>query len=152
MWIACYYGDSPSFFPVVIVHETTHGFMHRYRSPVNVPNWLDEGAADWMAGKVVRNDHEVHRRQVAAVQRLHFTHSFGGDFFTAPNIQSWQYGIASSMTEFLLESNPKGYRRLINGIKDGKDWQQSLQEAYGVTPAELAFRYGVFVHVPGVQP
>ena len=150
--ISCYYGDVPSFFPVVIVHETTHGFMHRYRSMKHVPSWIDEGAADWIAGVAVRNDGAVRRRQSNAIAQIRATRSLGGDFFFADHIRDVQYGIASSMTDFLLRMNPKAYRKLINGVKDGLDWQTSLKESYGMTPQELAYRYGLSIGVPGVMP
>lgn len=150
--ISCYYGDVPSFFPVVIVHETTHGFMHRYRSMKRIPSWIDEGAADWIAGVAVPSDGAVRRRQNNAIAHVRQTRSLGGDFFFTDQIREVQYGIASSMTDFLLRFNRKAYRKLINGVKDGLDWQTSLKESYGMTPQELAFRYGLSIGVPGVMP
>lgn len=153
MLISCYYGSSPSFFPVVIVHETTHGFMHRYRSAQHIPSWINEGAADWVAGAVVRNDNAVRRRQAAAVAQIWQTRSLGGEaFLYAEQVHGVQYGTASKMTEFLLSFNPKAYRKFINGIKDGQTWQVSLKENYGFTPEQLAFRFGQYIGVPGVTP
>jgi hypothetical protein len=150
--ISCYHGEVPSFFRVVIVHETTHGFMHRYRGPADIPSWINEGAADWIAGKSVPIDHSVANRQRSALAMIRMTRSLGGDFFTAEQLTVNQYGIASSITDFLLNYNFKAYRKLIDGIKDGKDWQQSLKDSYGLSPEELAFRYGMtFAGVP-VRP
>lgn len=149
--ISCYYGDVPSFFPVVIVHETTHGFMHRYRSAKRIPSWIDEGAADWVAGGVP-GDNAVRRRQSNAFAQVRATRSLGGDFFYTDQIREVQYGIASSMTDFLFRFNSKAYRKLLNGIKDGVDWKASLKESYGMSPEELAFRYGMSIGVPGVTP
>ncbi len=54
--IGCYCGDDPVTFAHVLVHETTHGFNHRYLSPLPLPNWLDEGIAEWIAITIVKSD------------------------------------------------------------------------------------------------
>ncbi|MCH2204212.1 MAG: basic secretory family protein [Fuerstiella sp.] len=47
--VGCYRGESPSYFGVVLVHETAHGYIHRYRSTARIPSWINEGVADWVA-------------------------------------------------------------------------------------------------------
>jgi hypothetical protein len=150
--IACHRGLDPRFFAGMLVHETTHGFIHRYKSSERIPSWLNEGAADWIAATVVASDKTVQIRQQQAIARLRQTGTLGGDFFTAEAIDGWQYGVASSMTDFLLRSNPKAYRKLFDGIKSGQSWEESLKEAFGVTPEGLAQRYGVCIGMPGLRP
>jgi hypothetical protein len=150
--IACHRGDDPVFFATTLVHETAHGFLHRYKSPRVIPSWLNEGAAEWIAAAVVTAGTSVPQRQQRAIAQVHETGTLGGDFFTVENIHDWQYGIASSLTDFLLRTDPKRYRRLIEGIKDGLSWQDSLQRSYGLTPEQLTQRYGASIGVPALKP
>jgi hypothetical protein len=41
---------------------------------------------------------------------------------------------------------------LIDGIKEGQTWEESLQNAYGMTPAELSRLYGERIGVPNLTP
>src|SRR5690606_11851392 len=40
-------------FAHVLVHESVHGFLHRYRSPVHVPTWINEGLAEYIAFRLL---------------------------------------------------------------------------------------------------
>jgi hypothetical protein len=140
--IGCYYGNDPAFFRSLLVHEAVHGFMHRFKSRENVPSWLDEGAADFIAGKVVPGCDDVKLDQTEAIQRLWRTRCVDGDFFTARQIKGWQYGLASSLTGYLLEWDPHRYRKLIELIKTGVEWEESLKRTYGVSPEQLIEKYG----------
>ena len=137
----------------VIVHETAHGFVHRYRSSQRLPMWLNEGAAEWVAARVNRGDTSVQRKQADGILTMRQARSLGGNFFASDDrFAVWQYGAASSMTDFLIRSNPKAYREMIEGIKSGKKWEEALKSAYGVTPPELAARFGMAVGAPGLTP
>ena len=94
--MACHRGDDPSTFAHMLVHETSHGFNHRWMSPTHLPNWLNEGIAEWAGTQVVpacrqvplkvtrlgkrrlaltagvRLQPEVHRRQVLLEAALLF--------------------------------------------------------------------------------
>ena len=139
--VSCHCGKDPYYFAAVLVHETTHGFNHRYKSAPQLPSWLDEGIADWTAMTVVHNNTAVLRKVQVGVAQAKQQGNLGGNFFTADHIDRWQYGIASSMVDFLLKSNGKAFRKMLDSIKLVK-WQDALKDAYGVTPAELTAAYG----------
>ncbi len=149
---ACFMHGDLAVFATVLTHETTHGFMHRYKSPQPLPSWIEEGAAEFMAAVVVPGCKVVQNDQQTASARLRETRSLGGDFFTAKSIDTWQYGVASSLTEFMLRWDAKAYRAMIDGVKEGMGWEESLKKAYGVTPEELTERFGRKVGVPGLKP
>lgn len=149
---SCHRGADPVFFATMLVHETAHGFIHRYKSATHVPTWLNEGAAEWIAAAVVAKDKEVKRRQQEAILQMRQMRSLGGNFFTADTLARWQYGAASSMTDFLIRNDPKRYRQLMEGIKSGLSWQEALQKSYGLTPEELALSYGMAIGAPGLRP
>lgn len=170
--ISCYLGQRPSYFAAVLVHETAHGFTHRFKSSEYVPSWLNEGISEWVANMVVSQDDGIRNKVKLAVQEMQTTHSMGGNFFTVERIADWQYGIAASMVDFLVKYTPptaargkglaKGrraktqetacFRKLVDGIKEGTPWNQSLQDAYGLTPNELVERYGQYMGIANLQP
>jgi hypothetical protein len=150
--ISCYCGDDPFYFGGLLVHETTHGFNYRYKSGQRLPSWLNEGIADWAAIAVVRGDRGARTRVRNAVVQAKKQGNLGGDFFTTRQIAPWQYGIAAGMVDFMLKSNPKAFRELIDAVKSGKKWEDALQAAYGVTPEELAAQFGMSMGIPRLMP
>jgi len=150
--ISFHAGQDPLYLAGVIVHETTHGFIHRYKSPIIIPNWLNEGIADWVAMTVVRGDSGVRRKIKAGIERARQTGSLGPNFFTADNIAAEQYGLASAMVDFLLRLKPKAFRDLIDSIKSGQKWDVALKKTYGLTPEELTHQFGLSIGVPNLQP
>lgn len=76
----------------------------------------------------------------------------GNDFFTADQIEPWQYGIASGLTTFMIRQRKKGYVAFINGIKDGMPWQESLAKNYGVSLERLVHFYGQSIGIRSLAP
>jgi hypothetical protein len=150
--ISCYCHTTPQELASVIVHETTHGFVHRYKSASQLPTWLNEGIAEWVAATVVRTDDSVRRKQQAGLETIRRLHSLGGSYFTTPNLDAWQYGVAATMTDYLIRTNPKGFRELIEQIKMGQKWQDALQKSYRLTPEQLALQFGMASGIPGLSP
>jgi hypothetical protein len=163
--ISCFAGDDPKYLATVMVHETTHGFNWRYKAAEYLPSWVDEGAAEWVASHVVTCDDSIHRKVLVAMKRMQATRSLGGDFFTADQIAAWQYGVAVSITDFLLKYEPSGkaataprakaghrYRDFIEAIKLGMSWEDALKKAYGLSPADLVRLYGQTIGIPDLKP
>jgi hypothetical protein len=152
--MSCYKGSSEGFFAVVLVHETSHGFIHRYKTSIDVPPWMNEGIADWVAGTVVgKLDDDVQSRQLDAIEQIRATRTLGGNFFANnADLSSWQYGTASSMVEMLLRVDPKKYRKLVDNVKEGLDSEAALRDAYGIGFAELTEQYGRLAGVPNLLP
>jgi hypothetical protein len=152
--MACWKGTSEGFFAVVLVHETSHGFIHRYKSSIHIPPWINEGIADWVAGTVVgKLDDEVRRRQYEAVAEIRRAGTLGGQFFAdGADLTRTQYGTASSMVEILLRIDPKKYRKLVDNVKEGMDSEAALRDAYGFGFVELTQQYGRLAGVPNLTP
>ena len=116
-------------FAHVLVHESVHGFLHRYKSPVNIPSWANEGLAEWIANELVRRPgraQESHRYAKYVLQQ----HGSLGEFFEADHIVGWQYPVAEMLTTFMIERNKKGYVAFINGLKDGLAVEEALETKY----------------------
>lgn len=137
-------------FAHVLVHESVHGFLHRYRSPNRIPSVWNEGLAEVIAAELVPG-RVVEYSQRMAQTVLRETGSFGG-MWDAPHIQAWHYGVASSLTALMIRENKRGYVDFINGIKDGLEWRQSLEEHYGVSLDKLVRYYGDQIKARNLSP
>lgn len=155
--IGIWKGEHEAFFGKVLVHETAHGFVHRYKSSVFIPSWVNEGIADWVAAAVVAGDTSVRQRQRDAAQRVQQTGSLGGNFFDEEqNIEGWQYGVASNMVTLLLVNDRSKtktkYKDFLDLMKEGLTPAEALKETYGATLAQLVTLYGQSIGVPNLQP
>lgn len=149
--VGCYRGNNPSFFAALLVHETSHGYNHRYLSTVHIPSWINEGLAEWVATKAVPREREMNRRRQEATARLRQTGTLEGVLSNRVS-GHWQYGAAHSMVDLLIRENPQQFRLFFNGIKHGLPWEDSLVRAYGATPADLVRLYGRAIGVPNLGP
>jgi hypothetical protein len=149
--IAFYRQPNELDFAHVLVHESVHGFLHRYRSPVEVPSWANEGLAEAIAWDMVPRKGLAQSSLAEARQDLQTRKSME-QFFELDHIVAWQYPVARTLTEFMIRTNKQGYVDFINAVKDGQPWAQALQTKYGVTPEQLVAAYGQSIGVPGVKP
>lgn len=149
--IACYRGNDPNDFGQMLVHETSHGFIHRYKTKAQLPNWVDEGMADLIGAEMVPTSAVVRNREYKAIEQLSQQHSLGG-MLSTPRIEAWQYGAASNLNRFLLQANRENYVRFIEALKDGMKWEEALKETYGSTPDELLAHYGRWINVADLRP
>lgn len=119
-----------------LVHEAAHGFAYRYRSRAHIPSWLSEGIAEWAKYTLlpelkVENDVTADTRE-----KLRQRGSVEG-MFDADPIEFWQYDVAYTLTQFMLDQKPAAFVDFFHAIKDGKDWEPALEEDYGVTVDQL---------------
>lgn len=129
-------------FAHVLVHESSHGFVHRYRTPKRLPSWGNEGLAEWIANrllldkrpnrpKTTRNTTQILLRQYRGV----------GGMFDAEHIDAWQYPVSEMLTTYMIETNKKGYIAFINGVKDGESWDDSLKIHFHETRTSLLQKF-----------
>ena len=136
------YKGNNDFFGHVLVHETSHGFVHRYMSSARAPSWLNEGMADWLADKVVGGKKIPNRQRMSAAQ-VKLKNDWG-DVLNIPRITGEQYGICSVLVEILVaKDRGKGnFKEFFDGMKEGQSAQEALKEYFGLTYAELKGIYG----------
>lgn len=151
--ISLYYGDISKMekrwqFIGVLVHETTHGFVHRYRARQGIPLWLNEGMADFMAGVIVPADIQCRLKQQSGLKMMRQTGSVGGLMQADSQLDAWQYGVASGLVGFIFKSKPQGFKTFLDEIKDGKDWIDALKDNYNCTPEELLIQFGRANRIP----
>ena len=135
------YRDDGSFFGQILVHETTHGFIHRYYSSARAPSWLDEGMADWVT-KAIFPDDKIPRRQRESAKLVMQRGSWSDDFLTTDQISGEYYGSASALVDILLANDKGGqFRAFFHGIKEGKATEESLKEVFGISYQDLKIAY-----------
>jgi hypothetical protein len=149
--ISCYRGNDPNDFGQMLVHETSHGFIHRYKTKAQLPNWVDEGMADLVGAEMVPDSTAVRKREYMAMLRLAEQPSLGG-MLAAERISDWQYGLASNLNRFLLQADRDSYVRFIEALKEGMKWEEALREAYRSTPEEMLSHYSQWIGVANLRP
>jgi hypothetical protein len=149
--MACFRGERMADFGQMLVHETSHGFIHRYKTPVVFPNWVNEGMADYIGVAMVPCK-SMRDGEKYAVLQMRLQRSMGGDFFTRRNISSWQYGVASTLADYMIRTDKKAYVKFIEGMKEGLSWEESLMASYKATPQQLVSSYGQAIGVPDLKP
>src|SRR5262249_41858093 len=128
-------------FARILVHETTHGFLHRYRSPVHIPSWANEGLADVMKYELVPAAGLKQNNDAIAKQALSQRDALK-NFFTADYIENEQYSIARTLAEFMIKQNKQGYVQFINGLKGHLSAEDALKQKFGMSKEELIKAYG----------
>jgi len=150
--IAFYRQPDEMDFATILVHESVHGFLHRYRSPAPIISWANEGLADVIAYELVPKSRQVPLKQRNARSEMIERGGMGKDFFIADQIEPWQYGVASGLTIYMIKQHKKGYVAFINGIKDGVSWEESLAANYGVALKRLVHFYGKSIGIKSLVP
>jgi hypothetical protein len=116
-------------FAHVLVHESVHGFLHRYESPARIPSWANEGLAEWIASELVPRPNR--RKEVRNIAKTFLLRNQGvAALFEAEHIEAWQYPVAEMLTTFMIERNKSGYVGFIKAVKDGTAWEEALNAAF----------------------
>ncbi|MDO4569974.1 MAG: hypothetical protein Q4D38_06315 [Planctomycetia bacterium] len=155
--ISLFYGDVSRaegrwrFFGV-LVHETTHGFVHRYRARQEVPLWLNEGLAEFMACTIIPADRQVPLKQKKGLEMMRQTGSVGGLLDEEMRLDLWQYGVTSGLVMHIFKQNPKAFVEFFDSVKDGKEWRQALMDSYKCTPEEMLIHFGRANRIPQLRP
>ena len=150
VYITFYRSAAPDVFARLLVHESTHGFLFRYRSRKRIPSWANEGLAQVMEFELVPAAGLLQAEQAAARVELRKPTALK-DFFASEQIDPPQYPIAQTLTEFMIRRNKQGYVAFINGIKDGLRSDEALKEKYGLSADELIAAYGQSMGVAGLR-
>ena len=149
--MVCHRGADPAAFAHMLVHETSHGFNHRWMTPQRLPNWLNEGIAEWVGTRVVKNCEQVPLKEARAAAFMRSQGTLGPGFFTAANIEPTQYGMASGMVRMLISRDARKFAEFVRGIKEGTPVEESLQRSFGGSLDDLVKAYGAAVGVPNLS-
>ncbi len=150
--MACHRGPMADAFAHMLVHETSHGFNHRWMSPQRLPNWLNEGIAEWVGTQVVPHSRQVPLKEAQSFAFMQQTGSLGPSYLTRANIDAIQYGISSALVKFLVKRDRKKFAEFVRGIKEGMTAEESLQASYKGSISDLVAAFGVSIGIPNLKP
>jgi hypothetical protein len=117
-------------------------------SSQRLPNWLNEGIAEWVGARVVKNSDQVPLKEARAAAFMRSQGTLGPDYFTRANIDPVQYGMASGMVRMLIGRDAKKFAEFVRGIKEGTPVEESLERSFGGSLDDLVKAYGAAVGVP----
>ena len=118
-------------FACTLVHEGTHAFVHRLYTPRLIPNWVNEGLAELMAEKVLKDRcPTAEKAQLLAAQYIQFDWPVKNLVRSAGPIDVHQYAIAHSLIAYLASRGEKGLRGFIHRLKDGDAVAAALAGQY----------------------
>jgi hypothetical protein len=140
-------------FAAALVHEAVHGFMHRYRTPMRLPPWANEGLADYVVAESVSDApmDDTRRRQALVFVRsggsvpliLQMSYAEG----SWPGNNAVGYAVGYLLVRLMLEDRPSKFDVWVNAIKQGKPWSLALAEEFGVPRDHLVETFVRFYRV-----
>lgn len=148
--ISLFKGTFEARFATVLVHETSHGFVNRFRSDVAAPSWLNEGMAVWIAKYIVQEDDTLEKSQQKSIVALQAQQTLAG-FFDGSQITGERYGTASAMVDILVNRDSEKFRQFFIDIKLGYPTEEALQRAYKMSFADLTTLYGKRIGMPNLK-
>lgn len=150
--LSCYMGDDPLRFEHVLVHEMSHGFIHRYKTPVTVPSWLNEGIAEYVGRTLVPKSKRVDEYIGISLQLARATGRLGDDLFAEDHpLDAEEYGAGAALVIFMLK-DPDRFVQLFEGVKGGLPTEEALGRAFGSDFRGLVQAYGRTVGMPRLSP
>ncbi|MCE9553341.1 MAG: hypothetical protein K8T91_08180 [Planctomycetes bacterium] len=133
----------------VIVHETTHGFVWRYKARCSISNWVDEGLAEHIASLIVPGS--LNSKEQLAIQQMREYGTTGTGFY-GKRLNAAQYGVAYCLTRYMISANAKRYRDFFEMLKAGATEEEALQEVYGIRRDVLIAQFGRSLRIPNLRP
>jgi hypothetical protein len=127
-------------FALVLTHEASHAFTHRYRTGRHIPSWVNEGLAEYVSHHLVEAPRWRAGRARGSREAYH-AHGGLANLFVAPSIDWFQYGQAWEFTQMMVSENADGYRAFVDALKDGKAVHAALEEDYGASLDRLVRHY-----------
>ena len=125
----------------LFAHEGTHAFFELYKTPGRLPLWLHEGLAEYMT---TVNDRALRAMKWPPAVRAAAAKKPISGLFAAKAGESLsleQYRVALTLVDFLLEQGRPKFKAFVDALKDGKEQETALQQAYGFDLADLARRW-----------
>jgi len=144
VFISIWRGNDDLQFAATLTHETVHGIVHRYATAARLPDWANEGFAEWVAKVCVnRSPVDPNRRP----QGLAFFRAGGdatkvmamdGQKGTWPGDNAIGYSVGYLLVDLMIAERPKQFGAWVKAVKGGKEWQEALAKEFGMDTAALA--------------
>ena len=140
-----------------VAHELSHVVVHQLvDNPFSqLPPWLDEGLAMYAEGALPPRNASALQSAIRSGRLLSLQSmtSYPGD----PRLVDLFYGEVYSVVNYMISTYGRDkMQELLAGLGEGQPFEESLQQAYGLTEAELQSQWfaslGVTASVPAATP
>ncbi len=130
-------------FACTLVHEGTHAFLHRLYTSRLIPHWINEGYADLMAERVLKDRcHTGETAELLSRQFARYDWPIAELLRSAGPIEVHQYPLAHSVVAHLEAWGRERFAGFLKDLKAGKATESALAANYdGLTLAELESRW-----------
>ena len=143
--VSAYKSQDANRFMATLVHEASHGFMHRYGSPARLPSWADEGYAEYVAAESFPNSTTKDDRKPQGLQWirsgtndvlnvLHMNYEDG----SWPGPDAIGYAIGYLTVDYLIQTNHQAFGEWVKDVKGGISWEEALKKRFGWSVTQLA--------------
>ncbi|MEM0914200.1 MAG: hypothetical protein AAGK09_06265 [Planctomycetota bacterium] len=146
--IAFYRIDHERALRQLMIHETAHGVIHRFRSPTRIPDWINEGMAEWTADVVLGFPQPFKQREAISKQAIIDRGGRLGDtFWQDGRFSAADYGAAYGMVKVLLRKGRPAFAEFVALLKDGVPYDRAIEAVYSYNLDELVRRYGRTINI-----
>ncbi|QDU34830.1 hypothetical protein KS4_29060 [Poriferisphaera corsica] len=139
--LALYSLKDQLFMQQLFIHETMHGIIHRYKTSVRIPTWLNEGISEWAANQILGDAPSFRTKKLLSKNYLQKIGYLPSDFFSDYRFKPEFYGIALELTRSLMSRSQDNFIYLLTQIKNKKPWHKALKSTNDITPEELILSY-----------
>lgn len=133
-------------FMSLLVHEATHGFMHRYGTAVQLPMWASEGYCELVAARSFDRSTVDASRRPQGLQYLRGGNSSLPFFQTNGRDGRWPgdngvgYAVGYLTVCHLIDRHGAAFGQWVRDVKSGVPWEESLKRRFGMDARQLADR------------
>lgn len=125
-----------------LTHEGTHLLLHFYRKPGGVPNWLQEGLAQWFEFKAFPDckactDSRALLKKDPAEKLSTGLADIVKDDRPRESSDLAGYSYVWGFVAYLVEKRPGEFVAFVRELKDGAGREQAAQKAFGEGFAQL---------------
>lgn len=137
--IAAFKRSNPRQTNHVLVHELVHAYLHRYKTPQPLDDWVNEGLAEHMAHQIESPPGQ--NLYLKSRLALEGKKGLGEGFYDGNGLSAWQYDVAGALTGYLLDRSEKAYPKFVSLMKQGTPDDEALETVYRMPPAKLTQRF-----------
>jgi hypothetical protein len=129
--------DDPLVFTDSLMHEMTHGILHRHRSPLRLPPWANEGFAEYIATNVFKNSLVDANRRKPALAFLRSGASLPDLLSITYETPDWigkdesTINVGYLVVNLMIREQPQRFAAWIGAVKSGKEWLKAIEEDFG---------------------
>ena len=127
------------------------GYINRYRSNVEIPEWLSVGMRQWLTASIFPDQRDLLSTRKQAATQLKQTGSLLG-ILSATDVGKERVGMTRLLVSYLIGQNSEAFSQFFEDIKLGQTWEKALATNYGATPQQLAASFGRTLGALNVTP